>query len=57
MATIATVWRNARSRYADRLDKGEEAETNAATQEFLAATALLAEERRPSRRAYLARRA
>jgi SAM-dependent methyltransferase len=55
-ARVAAGWRAARERHREDLDRIEGAQPNAAMQELLRATALLAAERRVSRYAYLARR-
>ena len=55
-AHVAATWRAARERHRDELDRIEGREANAAMQEMLRATALLAAERRVSRFAYVARR-
>lgn len=55
-ARVAGAWRDARERRREALDRIEGAEANAAMQRMLHATSLLADERRVSRFAYLARR-
>jgi SAM-dependent methyltransferase len=55
-ASIAGAWRDARERRREALDRIEGAEANASMQAMLHATSLLADERRVSRFAYVARR-
>ena len=56
MAAVASAWRGARSRHAAELDEVEGPEANASFQDFLEVVELLADERRLSRLAYVARR-
>ena len=55
-AHVAGAWRDARERRRKALDRIEGAEANASMQAMLHATSLLADERRVSRFAYVARR-
>ena len=55
-ARVAGAWRDAREHRREALDRIEGAEANASMQQMLHASSLLADERRVSRFAYLARR-
>jgi SAM-dependent methyltransferase len=57
MAAVASAWRGARARHTAELDQVEGAEANANFQGFLEVVERLADERRLSRLAYIARKA
>jgi SAM-dependent methyltransferase len=56
MAAVASAWRGARARHSAELDEVEGAEANANFQDFLEVVERLADERRLSRLAYVARK-